>query len=79
MALTTLFDIQKSGRRPDQETWDMLVEICAECGKWDAALEIIREILAEEVGVRVIVVSSGSCGGGGGDNDVRLRRRRLVA
>jgi len=51
MALTTLFDIQKSGRRPDQETWDMLVEICAECGKWDAALEIIREILAEEVGV----------------------------
>lgn len=49
MALTTLFDIQTSGRRPDQETWDMLVEICALVGKWDAALEIIRDIFAEEV------------------------------
>lgn len=49
MALTTLFDIQRSGRRADQETWDMLIEICAVVGKWDAGLEIIREMLAEEV------------------------------
>lgn len=49
MALTTLFDLQKSGRRADQETWDMLIEICAVVGKWDAALEIIRDIFAEEV------------------------------
>lgn len=49
MALTTLFDIQRSGRRADQETWDMLIEICAVVGKWDAGVEIIREMFAEEV------------------------------
>lgn len=49
MALTTLFDLQKSGRRADQETWDTLIEICAVMGKWDAALEIIRDMFAEEV------------------------------
>lgn len=49
MAQTTLFDIQTSGKRPDQETWDLLVEICAKLDRWDAALEIIRDIFAEEV------------------------------
>lgn len=55
MALTTLFDLQKSGKRADQETWDMLIELCAAVGKWDAALEIIRDIFAEEVGPELFV------------------------
>lgn len=58
MALTTLFDLQTSGKRADQETWDMLIEICAVVGKWDAALEIIRDIFAEEVGAEVLATGA---------------------
>lgn len=48
-ALTTMNDLRVSGKRPEQESWDLLVEACAVCGRWECAVEVVRDMFAEEV------------------------------
>lgn len=49
-ALTTMNDLRTSGKRPEQESWDLLIEACAVCGRWECALEVVSDMFAEEVG-----------------------------
>ena len=51
-ALTTMTDLRTSGKRPEQETWELLVEACIVCGRWECAVEVVRDMYAEEVGER---------------------------
>lgn len=44
-------DIRTSGKRPEQETWELLIEACVVCGRWECAVEIVADMLAEEVRV----------------------------
>ena len=48
-ALTTMTDLRTSGKRPEQETWDLLIEACAVCGRWECAVEVLADLFAEEV------------------------------
>lgn len=50
-ALSTMTDLRKSGKRPEQETWELLVEACIVCGRWECAVEVVKDMYAEEVGI----------------------------
>lgn len=44
-----MHDMKKSGKRPEQETWDLLIEACVVCGRWECAVEILVDMIADEV------------------------------
>lgn len=43
-------EIRRTGRRPNQETWDLIFETCRVCGRWEAAVGVLSDMFAEEVG-----------------------------
>lgn len=43
-------EIRRTGRRPNQETWDLIFETCRVCGRWEAAVGALSDMFAEEVG-----------------------------
>lgn len=48
-ALSAMEDMRTCGHRPEQETWDLLIDACAVCGRWECAVEVLRDMFAEEV------------------------------
>lgn len=41
--------IRVTGRRGDQETWELYFKTCVVCNKWDAAVQVLDDMFAEEV------------------------------